>query len=270
MPPTSTPPDFEQWLAILRARENRLLAYQTAFLTGLSGPLKAKLTLIFAELTRRYVMGVGSVYQRDVDSQKVGDVGTWLDGQLAALDVSTTAAQIQAASVKPYVIGAVAAAALVGLSQSPKNVTPKVTDDAVRASIEAQSKAATRLDQAREIVRSSKRWGDFTLGMAKANQSVSALNNGGSWAIHRSASMGSADFASHGAGSSLHFSDLTTIWVCQPGACPICLPHNGQEITLDYPPAHFHCRCQPGLATRDLAPVARDAVLAGAYQNLAA
>lgn len=40
------------------------------------------------------------------------------------------------------------------------------------------------------------------------------------------------------------------IWVCEPGACPICLPLNGEIITIkdniagkDLPPMHPHCKC---------------------------
>lgn len=259
------------WLALTRRRANQLDAWEATQVAALSAPLGIQLKALLIELSRRYLISFGSIYARDPDPAKIAAISTWLDNELALVSFDRAAPQIIEATKKPYVHGMVTAALMLGTVLAVANREPVITPDAKETAGWAVGRAAGRITEARDLTRQADSWGGFTTAMAKAHQARTALEIGASAAIVRAAANGIKAYGDS--------SDVTIIWVCQPGACPICLPYDGSIMgeggsfmaadnsVADAPPVHNRCACRLGVADSGISSIV-GALKAGAYQDL--
>jgi hypothetical protein len=266
--------NLNDWLALSRRRSDQLQAWETTALAGLTAPMATQLQAILVELAKRYVIEIGSIYERDPDPKAVADITRWLDGQLAAIDLSAIAPQVTALAKEPYVHGMVTAAMMVGATIPKPLQKPVVTENARQSGKLAAENAVMRMGEARGFTTSAKSWGGFTLAMAKASQAVTAIKTSASWAIVASAAAGVVAYAT------TRGAKLDVIWICDEGACPICLPFGGAVMTkegvfisadgamISSPPTHPNCRCETGTVDKSLTGLLVAALSSGSSQSI--
>ncbi len=250
----------EEWLNLAEQRALKLLDTENKAVSSISTPYRKELQAIHRELGKRYVQKFGSLYKRDIDASDLDEIKAWLIDRLGEIDFTDVPQKIITASKKAWIFG-IGTAYLMMESKPPREpiAPPK---ELTQPAKDAKTTAQKRITEAKVLANQSQRWGDLTTTMAKATQAATAVAGLTGFAINRSAAKGVREAQNDFAGT-------LQVWICQPDACIICTPYDGQIVSGDAPfpgglgpspisfddvpepPLHGSCQCSLGVISWD-------------------
>lgn len=220
-------------------------------------PLASALDKLLAQVTAEYVRDFGSL-DADPDPARLRAFQARLASRLGSLPRGPSASRLLGQLADARQFGVDQAARDIGADERPASRPGRLSRDITREARAMTARVTDHQDAARRLLSANgiSGYSDVVAVVARARQSLTALDRTVRWAANRSIAEGASEVAER--------ENVSRVWVPEREACLHCLKYAGQvakagedfpagltfgdkpldEDPVPNPPLHPNCRCR--------------------------